>query len=233
MSYAAKLLALAPASLLLACQAPVDSQPEEASAPQVAEVVAEGFDYTLSHAAIPNMAPSVSGELAFGKAAGVDAMVCVLGSENCVITDADGAFSLDGLEVGASEALFVIAEGHVPLVLPMELGRGEVADVVVDMVPDATFVPIPAGDTHFSAARDGEDVVGDWTMTTPDGSAVFRTRAAAPALSYMPLGTWTATYTPTQRAHCATTLGWSGKEPGEIMFPVMEGAITLVGVSCE
>ncbi len=234
MSPTSKLLALAPASLLLACQAPSEPQPQAVLAPE-AEVAEEGFDYSLSPASIPDLAPSVAGQVTFGKAAGVDVMVCVLGSDHCVVTDADGGFRLDGLGVGASEALFVFAEDHVPLVLPVELGRGDVGTVVVDMVPRESFVPLPAGEARFTAVRDasGEEVMGDWTMVTPDGGAELRTRAASPSLSYMTVGTWTATFAPTQRARCAASLGWSGAEPGEISFPVMEGAITLVGFVCE
>ena len=209
MPHALKLLVVAPAALLMACQVSIDAPESQVrEGPQAAE---EGFSYTMSPASIPNLAPGVSGQLTFGKDAGVPAMVCVLGTENCAVTDDSGGFNLQGLATGASEALFVIAEDHVPLVLPVELAAGSEATLVVDMIPDGSIAPIVVGDTRFSAVREGsgEEVVGDWRMVTPDRATVFSTRASSPSLSYMPLGTWTASFAPTIRATCATTLGWT------------------------
>jgi hypothetical protein len=166
-----------------------------------------------------------------------DARVCNVATAQCARTDAEGAFTLAGLEDGVAELLRVHAAGYFPAVVPIEMSARRGPVTVEVLRSDEYALGDAAGAVRFvdwthpgaaqpalaaSLVRDARDV-GDQIAELTPRSRIAPVSVGQVDVRFTPVATGTV---------CTLEAGWSGPSFNTATLPIIAGAITQVSRSC-
>ncbi len=220
---------LAALVLVLGCEAPAafEDAPDSEEAPLEAAVAQREEAATASvHGAIV----SADGEMLAG------ARVCILDSTRCTESKENGRFAIGDLEGGVSEALFVIVEGHVPTVVPIDVADGTNLLIDVKMPRGDAFLRSEYGavrlDTHVVGGPDAIAAEGRWYLSGGDGDMPRGAGRANATIKSVPAGTYEAAFVLRGAGYCALTNGWRGDDRRSASLPVLRGAVTILQQAC-